>query len=89
MQIAETSAPQIVPEAHSEESGKSKGKRGGKRAGAGRKPNLVKHLLKGVRKDTIVQAVENIDVQGVIAQNISTKRKEKKRKKRPLHIQST
>jgi hypothetical protein len=34
----------------------------------------VKHLLKGVRKDTIVQAVENIDVQGVIVGLLRSKR---------------
>jgi len=44
----------------------SKPKRGGKRPGAGRKPNLAKHLLKGVTRDTIIQAVENVDVQAVI-----------------------
>jgi len=61
-----TSAPETSPPADSKESGESKPKRGGKRPGAGRKPNLAKHLLKGVTRDTIIQAVESVDVQAVI-----------------------
>jgi len=60
------SAPEIPSRADSKESVESKPKRGGKRPGAGRKPNLAKHLLKGVTRDTIIHAVENVDVQGVI-----------------------
>jgi hypothetical protein len=37
-------------------------KRGGKRPGAGTKPNLAKVLLKGVSRNTILAAGENVDV---------------------------
>ena len=46
----------------------------GKRPGAGRKPNLVKHLLKGVTRDTIAAAVQDIDVGGVIAGLLNSRR---------------
>ena len=35
--------------------------RGGKRPGAGRKPNLAKRLLKGFSKETIAEAMQEID----------------------------
>ena len=41
-------------------SGESK-QRGGKRPGAGRKPNLAKRLLKGFSKETIAEAMQEID----------------------------
>jgi len=49
-------------------------KRGGKRPGAGRKPNLAKPLLKGVTRDTIVAAVQDIDVGGVTIGLLKSKR---------------
>jgi len=49
-------------------------KRGGKRPGAGRKPNPVKILLKGVHRDTINAAVQDIDVGSVISQLLKSKR---------------
>ena len=39
-----------------------KSKRGGKRPGAERKHNPAKVLLKGVSRNTILAAVENVDV---------------------------
>jgi hypothetical protein len=39
---------------------------GGKRPGAGRKPNLASRLLKGFTRETIAQAVADIDVREVI-----------------------
>lgn len=53
-----------------------KGKRGGKRPGAGRKPNLAKALLKGVHRDTIALAIENIDVGNVIQGLLRSKREQ-------------
>jgi len=45
-----------------------------KRPGAGRKPNLAKRLLKGITRDTVLQAVENVDVQAVILGLLRSKR---------------
>ena len=61
-QIHSDSPPVIAPGAQSEQ---SKPKRGGKRSG-GRKPNLAKVLLKGVSRNTILAAVENVDVGSII-----------------------
>jgi hypothetical protein len=65
-------SPEIVFEAGSSESKRSK--RGGKRPGAGRKPNPVKILLKGVHRETINAAVQDIDVGSVISQLLKSKR---------------
>jgi hypothetical protein len=46
----------------------------GKRPAAGRKPNPVKILLKGVHRDTINAAVQDIDVGTVISQLLKSKR---------------
>jgi hypothetical protein len=51
------------PEAESTE---SKTKRGGKRPGAGRKPNLARRLLKGVKPATAAEALEGIDVKAIV-----------------------
>lgn len=48
-------------------------KRGGKRRGAGRKPNLAKRLLKGVSRETIVTACQDIDIAAVIAELLKSK----------------
>src|SRR5262250_2073284 len=71
--IAETSAPQIVPEG---DSTPIKKQHGGKRAGAGRKPNLTKILLKGVSRETILAACENVDVGSVIIGLLRSKREQ-------------
>ncbi len=72
-QKQEPVAPQITAQADSDE---SKPKRGGKRPGAGRKPNLTKVLLKGVSRNTILAAVENIDVGAVIIGLLKSKREQ-------------
>ena len=64
--------PDPAPETDSKESPKSK--RGGKRPGAGRKPNLAKRLLKGVHRDTIIAAVQDIDVGSVISGLLRSKK---------------
>lgn len=71
---AETQIEQaaIAPVVDSGESNKPK--RGGKRPGAGRKRNLVKRLLKGVTRDTIAAAVQDIDVGAIIAGPLKLKR---------------
>jgi hypothetical protein len=63
--------PEIPVQTESEQ---SKSRRGGKRPGAGRKPNLVKRLLKGVHQDTVAVAVRDIDVAGVISQLLKSRR---------------
>jgi hypothetical protein len=65
--------PQIAPQEQSEQ---SKPKRGGKRLGAGRKPNLAKVLLKGVSRNTILAAVEDVDVGAVIIGLLKSKREQ-------------
>jgi len=71
--IAETSAPQIVPEG---DSTPIKKQHGGKRPGAGRKPNLTKILLKGVSRETILAACDSVDVGGVIIGLLRSKREQ-------------
>jgi hypothetical protein len=58
------------------DSNESKSKRGGKRPGAGRKPNLTKVLLKGVSRETILAACENVDVGQVIIGLLRSKREQ-------------
>src|SRR6516165_1003983 len=55
--------PEIVPQADSR---LIKSHHGGKRPGAGRKPNLATRLLKGFTRETIAQAVADVDVKEVI-----------------------
>ena len=47
-----------------------------KRPGAGRKPNLAKMLLKGVSRNTILAAVENVDVGSIITGLLGSKREQ-------------
>jgi hypothetical protein len=68
----DATSPEIQPASDSNEPTKSK--RGGKRPGAGRKPNLAKRLLKGVTRDTIIAAVQDIDVGNVIIGLLKSKR---------------
>jgi hypothetical protein len=67
MQIEEqnqaVNIPQIMPQSDSKE---SKPARGGKRPGAGRKPNIAKRLLNGVKPVTAAEALEGIDVRAVV-----------------------
>jgi hypothetical protein len=65
-----------VPQDDSKESEEPKSGRGGKRPGAGRKPNLVKVLLKGVSRNTILAAVENVDVGSIIIGLLRSKREQ-------------
>jgi hypothetical protein len=68
--------PEISPQAYS---GESKPKqRGGKRPGAGRKPNLAKQLLKGLTRDAIALAVQDIDIGAVITSLLKSKRERTK-----------
>ena len=69
-------APQIAPLANSEQSDEPKSRRGGRRPGAGRKPNLAKVLLKGVSRNTILAAVENVDVGSIIIGLLRSKREQ-------------
>src|SRR5258706_9086165 len=62
----------IAPGVASEQSGQSK--RGGKRPGAGRKPNLAKLLLKGFSKNTLAEAVANVDVGAVVTSLLKSKK---------------
>lgn len=48
-------------------------RRGGKRPGAGRKPNPTK-LLRGVSKESLADAVANIDIAAVVAGLLRSKR---------------
>lgn len=79
------SAPATAPLANQED---SKPKRGGKRAGAGRKPNLAKRLLKGFSRDVVAMAVQDIDVGGVIASLLKSKR-EKTRLETLIFVRDT
>jgi hypothetical protein len=47
--------------------------RGGKRPGAGRKPNLAKRLLKGFSKETLAEAVKQIDCTKVVNKLLNSK----------------
>lgn len=77
MQIEEQNQVAVVPEAPPQpESTKSKYTHGGKRPGAGRKPNLAKVLLKGVSRNTILAAVENVDVGSIIVGLLHSKREQ-------------
>jgi hypothetical protein len=55
--------PGTAPETQSEE---SKPRRGGKRPGAGRKPNIARRLLSGVKPMTAAEALSGIDVQAIV-----------------------
>jgi hypothetical protein len=68
--------PKIVPQDDSKESGEPKSKRGGKRPRAGRKPNLAKVLLRGVSRNTILAAVEDVDVGSIIIGLLRSKREQ-------------
>jgi hypothetical protein len=48
------------------DSKESKRARGGKRPGAGRKPNLAKRLLSGVKPITAAEALDGIDVREIV-----------------------
>jgi hypothetical protein len=67
MQIEEQSPP-VTTQAKppQTDSTDSKGKRGGRRPGAGRKPNLAKRLLSGVKPLTAAEALEGIDVRVIV-----------------------
>jgi hypothetical protein len=58
-----TAAPETTPLLQSKE---SKRVHGGKRPVAGRKPNLAKRLLAGVKPVTAAEALEGVDVQGIV-----------------------
>lgn len=75
MQPEETEQPGSTAENAAEgKSAESKpSKRGGKRPGAGRKPNLAKHLLRGVTRHTLSQAVQDIDVTGIVTGLLKSK----------------
>jgi len=68
--------PEIASQTDSKQSEEPKSKRGGKRPGAGRKPNLTKILLKGVSRETILAACENVDVGSVIIGLLRSKREQ-------------
>jgi hypothetical protein len=76
MQIEAQNAPETTPQAVSKESEPPKSMRGGKRQGAGRKPNLTKILLKGVSRQTILAACENVDIGSVIIGLLRSKREQ-------------
>jgi hypothetical protein len=67
MQIEEqnqpANIPQIMPQSDSNESKRS---RGGKRPGAGRKPNIAKRLLSGVKARTAGDILATIDTQAIV-----------------------
>lgn len=69
-----TGKPGAASNTADRDSAESKPKRGGKRPGAGRKPNPVKHLLKGVKANTLSQAVQDIDVGAVVVGLLRSKR---------------
>jgi hypothetical protein len=75
-QIEAQDALETAHQGVSKESEPPKSKRGGKRSGAGRKPNLTKILLKGVTRETILAACENVDVGGVIIGLLRSKREQ-------------
>jgi hypothetical protein len=61
IQLAENSKKSLPGE-----SNESKSVRGGRRPGAGRKPNLAKRLLSGVKPVTAAEALAGIDVQAIV-----------------------
>ena len=73
MQVEEQKTATAVPPADSDDS-KPKSNRGGKRPGAGRKPNIASRLLKGLSRDTLGLAVQEIDVKGVITGMLKSNR---------------
>jgi hypothetical protein len=70
-EIASTDVPENPVPDKSEQSKRS---RGGKRPGAGRKPNLTKRLLKGVTRDTLIHALDDIEVGAIVADLLRSKR---------------
>jgi hypothetical protein len=67
MQIEEQAQPIATPENLPQtDSTESKNKRGGRRPGAGRKPNLAKRLLSGVKPLTAAEALEGVDVRAIV-----------------------
>jgi hypothetical protein len=62
-QIHSATMPSSAPRAQSD---KLKSKRGGKRPGAGRKPNLAKRLLSGVKATTAADILSRIDTEAVV-----------------------
>src|SRR5262245_45984051 len=66
-QIEEQAQPITMPQNPPQtDSTESKGKRGGRRPRAGRKPNLAKRLLSGVKPLTAAEALEGIDVRVIV-----------------------
>jgi hypothetical protein len=61
--VRESGVPGIVPRVESKESKQS---RGGKRPGAGRKPNLAKRLLSGVKAKTAADILAKIDTEALV-----------------------
>jgi hypothetical protein len=62
-QIHSTATPAIAPQTDSDE---SRPRRGGKRPGGGRKPNLAKRLLSGLKPISAADALEGIDVRAIV-----------------------
>ena len=60
-----TAMPEIAAQADSTE---SKPGRGGKRPGAGRKPDLVKRMIKGLKAATAMEVLGTVDVEKVIGE---------------------
>ena len=58
-----TGENELIPQVDSSE---SKRARGGRRPGAGRKPNIAKRLLAGVKPATAAEALEGIDVKAIV-----------------------
>jgi len=76
MQSAEEQkqAPTVPTIAPQTDSMPIKKQHGGKRPGAGRKPDPTKILLKGVSKEALALAVENIDVWAIVRGLLHSKR---------------
>jgi hypothetical protein len=62
-EIRSAAVPGIASAVQSEE---SKPKRGGKRTGAGRKPNIAKRLLSGVKAKTAADILSKIDTEALV-----------------------
>jgi hypothetical protein len=60
-----STAPEIPPQGDSEQ---SKPGRGGKRAGAGRKPDLVKRMIRGLKPATAMEVLSTVNVEKVIGE---------------------
>jgi len=89
MQTETQNQPITPPEnAVNGESKQSKSKRGGRRPGAGRKPNLAKRLLKGFSRNTIAEAVANVDLGAVVTSLLKSKR-EKTRLETLIFVRDT